>query len=329
MARGGTIGRVEALQNERRLAEAASLLISAAEGGEAAAAAMLAQWRIAGSVVRRDLAEARRLLGLAGAKGNAEAARLHAYFLASGTGGPDQWTQALADLKALAKRDPRAAKQVRLLAAMDLGPDGFPERPLATRPLSDRPRAVVTEQFMTADECAYLREAGEPALEPSVVVDPATGQFVPHPVRRSDGMAFGVHGEDLVVNALNRRMAALSGTRLDQGEPLQLLRYRPGGEYRAHMDALSAEPNQRILTVLVYLSDDYEGGETVFPRAGLSFRGRLGDALLFHNTRPDGSADPLTLHAGLPVARGAKYLASRWMRAGKFTFPPPKPLLDL
>jgi prolyl 4-hydroxylase len=182
---------------------------------------------------------------------------------------------------------------------------------------------------MTEAECRYLRTAGEPALQPSVVVDPATGRLTPHPVRSSDAAMFGVYAEDLVVNALNRRIAALSGTGIDQGEPLQLLRYRPGGEYKPHMDALPAEPNQRILTVLVYLSDDYEGGETAFPNAGLSFRGRTGDALLFRNTGADGRPDPLSLHAGLPVARGIKYLASRWIRANRFTYPPPRPILEL
>jgi prolyl 4-hydroxylase len=154
--------------------------------------------------------------------------------------------------------------------------------------------------------------------------------MIPHPVRRSDAAVFGVHAEDLVVNALNRRIAAVTGTRLDQGEPLQLLRYRTGGEYRPHMDALPpAEPNQRILTMLVYLSEDYEGGETGFPRARISFRGRMGDALLFRNVTADGSPDPLTLHAGLPVSRGEKLIASRWIRERRFSYPPPPPILDL
>jgi prolyl 4-hydroxylase len=161
------------------------------------------------------------------------------------------------------------------------------------------------------------------------VVDPATGRMVPNPVRSSDAAIFGVYAEDLVVNALNRRIAAASGTRPEQGEPLQLLRYRPGGEYKPHLDALPAEPNQRILTMLVYLSDDHEGGETSFPHTGLTFRGRIGDALLFGNAGADGRPDPLSLHAGLPVTKGAKYLASRWIRAEKFTYPPPRPILDL
>ncbi|HEX8308920.1 MAG TPA: 2OG-Fe(II) oxygenase [Allosphingosinicella sp.] len=329
MAALGTIGQVQALLGERRVAEAARLLIRAAQAGEPAAQAGLAHWRIAGDIVRRDLAEARRLLGLAGASGDPESALLNAYFLASGVGGADDWPGAVAALVALAPKDARASAQLGLIERMDLDPNGFPRRPAPVRPLSSAPRAAAVEGFMTAAECAWLRSAGEPALQPSAVVDPRSGRMVPHPVRSSDAATFGVHSEDLVVNALNRRIAAASGTGLDQGEPLQLLRYRPGGEYKPHMDALPAEANQRILTALVYLSDDYEGGETRFPRTGLSYRGRTGDALVFSNVAADGSADPLSLHAGLPVTRGVKYLASRWIRGQRFTFPPPKPLLNL
>ncbi|HEX8624925.1 MAG TPA: 2OG-Fe(II) oxygenase [Allosphingosinicella sp.] len=329
MAPGGTIGQVERLVGEQRFAEAAALLIRAAGAGDAAAEAALAQWRIAGNIVRRDLAEARRLLASAGAKGDPDSALLHAYFLAAGVGGADDWPGAVATLTALAPRNAGAAAQLRLLSEMKLDPNGFPERPPPVRPLSTAPRAAACEGFMTAAECAYLCKALEPALQPSMVVDPSTGAMVPHPVRSSDAATFGVFSEDLVVNALNRRIAAVSGTRIEQGEPLQLLRYRPGGEYKPHMDALPAEPNQRILTALVYLSDDYEGGETSFPRTGLSYRGGAGDALIFRNAAPDGRADPLTLHAGLPVTRGTKYLASRWIRAQRFTYPPPKPLVEM
>lgn len=329
MAPKDDLSRVEALVGEQRFAEAAPLLIRAADAGDGSAQATLAQWRIAGNIVRRDLAEARRLLASAGSKGDGGSALLHAYFLAAGVGGGEDWAGALAALTAIAPREARAAAQLRLLARMELGPDGFPKRVPPVRPLSTEPRAAACEGFMTAAECAWLREAGEPALRPSAVVDPRTGRMVPHPVRSSDAATFGVHSEDLVINALNRRIAAVSGTRPEQGEPLQLLRYRPGGEYKPHMDALPAEPNQRILTALVYLSDGYRGGETTFPRAGLAYRGRTGDAFIFRNVRSDGSADPLTLHAGLPVTSGTKYLASRWIRAARFTYPPPKPLVDL
>jgi prolyl 4-hydroxylase len=329
MAASGTMSQVGALLQARRYGEAARRLTAAAAAGEPDALAELAQWRIAGDIVRRDLAAARALLSRAGGAGHREAALLHASFLASGTGGPDDWTGALAALAALAPREPRAAAQLRLLAAMDLGVDGFPAHPLEGRELSAAPYVVAADAFVTEAEGAYLKEKVGPSLQPSVVVDPATGRMVPNPVRRSDGAVFGVFAEDLVVNAINRRIAALSGTALAQGEPLQLLRYRPGDEYRPHLDALPAEPNQRILTVLLYLSDGYEGGETCFPRTGLSFQGRRGDALLFRNVAPDLQPDPMAIHAGLPVRRGVKFIGSRWIRERPFIYPPPRPIVDL
>lgn len=329
MAPAATIAQVEALLAARRFADAARCLLAAAAAGEGAAMAELAHWRIAGNLVRRDLAAARRWLGEAGARGDDGSALLHAGFLAGGVGGSDDWPAALAALSGLAGRRSEAAAQLRLIEAMDVGEDGFPAGPIESRLLGESPHVAAAPGFLTEAECDYLKSIGEPALRPSVVVDPVTGRMAPHPVRSSDAAMFGVYAEDLVVNALNRRIAAFSGTRIDQGEPLQLLRYRPGGEYKAHMDALPGEPNQRILTVLVYLSDDYEGGETSFPHTGLSFRGRAGDALLFRNAGPDGRPDPLSLHCGLPVTRGSKYLASRWIRAERFTYPPPRPMLEI
>jgi prolyl 4-hydroxylase len=71
---------------------------------------------------------------------------------------------------------------------------------------------------------------------------------------------------------------------------------------------------QRVATCLTYLNDDYDGGETDFPRIGWRFRGKTGDALLFANVTSGKQPDPLTLHAGLPVTRGRKYLLSQWIR---------------
>ena len=321
--------RVNALLAAGRAADAAKLLMAAADGGEADALAELAHWRIAGDIIRRDLAAARILLERAGAAGRDDAALLHAYFLAGGTGGPDGWAAALAKLKALAPRLPAAKAQLELLNVMDLKEDGCPIKRPTEEPLSSSPYVACFSGLLTPAECRYIRDIGEPALQPSVVVDPTTRRLVPNPIRTSEGTAFGVFAEDLVVNAINRRIAAASTTTIAQGEPLQLLRYRGGQEYRPHMDALPAEQNQRILTMLVYLSDDYEGGETHFPRTGLSYRGKAGDALLFRNVTADGRADPMALHAGLPVTRGTKLIATRWIRRERFTYPPPQPLLAI
>lgn len=327
MAADPTIRQVQALLKGGRVADAARLLASAARAGNVAATVDLAQWSIAGNIIPRDLAAARTLLGHAGAADHEDAALLHASFLASGTGGDPDWGAAVAALRALAPRSKRARTQLKLIELMKLDERGFPAAIVQPKRLSERPQVAVVHDFATRAECDHLSTIGGPYLQPSMVVDPATGCLVPHPIRRSDGAAFGVHTEDLVIGAINRRIASATGTEYEQGEPLQLLRYHPGGEYRAHMDALPSEPNQRTLTAILYLNAAYQGGDTQFLRTGLSFRGKAGDLLIFGNVTADGRADPLALHAGAPVASGIKLIATRWIRKNRFTFPPPRPIL--
>jgi hypothetical protein len=71
---------------------------------------------------------------------------------------------------------------------------------------------------------------------------------------------------------------------------------------------------QRPLTFLIYLNDDFEGGETHFTEIGRRFRGSAGGALYFHNLSGDGSPNPLSFHEGAPPARGTKWLMSQFIR---------------
>lgn len=151
-------------------------------------------------------------------------------------------------------------------------------------------------------------------LEPALVIDPVTGRHVPHPVRTSFGAVVGPAHEDLVIRALNARIALASGTTIEQGEPLQVLRYEPGQEFRPHHDTIADAGNQRHWTMLVYLNEAYRGGETHFPAAGLTIRSSGGDGLLFRNVDGTGRPDVLARHAGLPVLVGMKWLATRWIR---------------
>jgi prolyl 4-hydroxylase len=329
MAVNMSMARVEALVAARRFLEAAQLLSGAAGHGDAAALHMLAMWCITGDILTRDLPLARMLMAQAGEAGSREALLLSATFEANGLGGAADWPKAMALLTRLAPSFPQVRHQIRLIEAMDLTPAGDPRKPMEADQLSASPEVYALRGFMGREECTYLLQAAEPLFRPSVVVDPRSGRMIAHPVRVSEAAVFGVTQEDPVIAAINRRIAAASATAAPQGEPLQILRYRPGGEYKAHMDALPAEPNQRIYTMLVYLADDYDGGETHFLRTGLSYRGRPGDALLFRNVTAAGAADPMTQHSGLPVTRGVKLLASRWIRARPFVFPPPRPLLAM
>lgn len=318
--------RVERLCADRRIDDAAKLLVGKAETGDADALFTLALWRVFGNFIRRDLVAARRYMEASARAGRSDAAYFHALFLANGTGGPPDWAKARARIEQLGSSHSLSAAQSSLLAAMDLDALGNPRQDREGYRLSDSPDIVACEHFLSESECDYLKSRSEDRLKPSMVVDPSTGGFIPHPIRRSEGATFGVFDEDLAVNAINRRIASFSATAVEQGEALQILRYPPGGEYRPHMDALPATDNQRILTMIVYLNDRYEGGETHFLATDLPFKGRKGDALLFRNVTPSGSPDPTARHAGLPVRSGTKLIASRWIRQKPFQFPPPVPV---
>jgi prolyl 4-hydroxylase len=264
-----------------------------------------------------DLPEARRLFGEAGRAGRHDAAVIHCNLTASG----GDWRRGIALLRQLAKRDPRCARELAVVEAMRLTREGDPVEAPAGRMIGESPHLTLFEGLFTPAECAYLVRAAVPMLEPSVVVDNRSGRQVRDPVRSSDGIGFTWPLENPAVHALNRRIAAASGTGTDQGEPLQVLRYRPGQEYKPHFDAIPAFANQRILTMLVWLNEGYEGGETMFMKTGAKLRGRPGDALLFRNAGPDGRRDEAAAHAGLPVTRGEKLIASRWIRAAPFEPP--------
>lgn len=319
--------QADALLAAGRALEAYRLLAAPQAGADPEALFMLANWRLSGQVVRRDLVAARDLYRRAAEAGHADAARIHTAFVGNGTGGASDWQSALALLRQYSF--PGAAGQLALIERMRLSPSGDPlELPDEDR-LGDRPPVSVFPALFSPAECDFLIAEAQPWLQPSVVIDPQAGRQLRNPVRTSDGMSFGHVLEIPAVHALNRRIAAATRTEAKQGESLQVLRYRPGQEYKPHFDAVAGEPNQRILTVLVYLTEDYEGGETLFLRTGLRFKGRRGDALVFRNALPDGRADEMTQHAGLPVTSGEKIIASRWIRARPFTFPPPRPLLDV
>jgi prolyl 4-hydroxylase len=239
--------------------------------------------------------------------------------IANGSGGQLNWQQAYKLLEAAAPKDFIAQGQLALLVRMELDSAGYPKSALPqAQLLYDNPRIVRFNSALSSEECDYIADTAAQWLAPSVVVDPRTGRTIPHPVRSSDNASVGPVHEDLVFGAINRRAAALSGTGYDWGEPLAVLRYRPGQQYRLHSDTLPNTNNQRTKTVIAYLNDDFVGGVTEFPGIGLRVTPRKGDILLFDNLDAAGCPDPKSRHAGLPVTNGAKWIATRWIRANRY-----------
>ena len=302
-----------ALSQAGRNAEAIVLVNQLAARGDPEGLFTLAEMKWRGGMVPQDLPAARELYRRAGEGGHLLGAAYYTNLLASGIAGPRDWPQALARLRVEARAQPRRRDTLKIVERMAIDDSGDPLSVPAGEPLSTSPEVTRFPRLFSAAECDFLRRVAEPGYTPSIVND-AQGRQVRDPIRTSDGAAITWLMEDPATHALTRRLAAISATGADQGEAMQILRYRPGQQYHRHLDFVRAADNQRFLTALVYLNDDYRGGETVFPKAGVTVKGRKGDALLFRSALPDGRPDMMSEHASLPVTSGTKYLASRWIR---------------
>jgi prolyl 4-hydroxylase len=187
------------------------------------------------------------------------------------------------------------------------------------------PRVVVFGGLLTDEECTALMKLAEPRLLRSETVDNATGGSEVNPSRTSDGMFFE-RGEHPLIQRIEARIGALLGWPVENGEGLQILRYRPGAEYRPHHDyfdpvhpgsaKILQRGGQRVGTLVMYLNTPEAGGGTTFPEVGLEVAPVRGNAVFFSYTRAHPSTK--TLHGGAPVTAGEKWVATKWLRQGVF-----------
>ncbi|HEV7164863.1 MAG TPA: 2OG-Fe(II) oxygenase [Gammaproteobacteria bacterium] len=185
-----------------------------------------------------------------------------------------------------------------------------------TVPQASRSMAFMSEYSQALDPylCDHLINIATPQLAPSGVVDPDTGQALHSELRTSYSMHFQPNMYDAAVAETLRCIAAIAGEPSEHAEPLGVLRYGPGQEYRPHYDYYNDDQHeaQRTTTVFIYLNQVEEGGGTEFPRLGIRVEPERGKAVKFLNCDADGKPNPETLHAGLPVIRGEKWLATLW-----------------
>lgn len=275
--------------------------------------------------------EARRLWAAAARAGDPVAALLLAAHLGDAVAaGGDR--HALDELEAdLARRglSPLPALPATA-AAPDSGPPGYSVQQLMRSPPARQvhasPRIRLISGLLSRDECRFLIALARPHLKRAQVFDRAEGAATESSQRSSANLTLPLVLEDFHARLLQLRMALAAGAELVQAEPLEIMRYGPGEQYRPHRDylpqsALDADrpaAGQRRTTICVYLSTPDAGGETDFPRVGVRVPARAGDALVFDNLYPDGRPDPDSLHAGLPVQQGEKWLATLWIRQRRY-----------
>ena len=295
---------------------AADAIVALARSGDPGALHKTAEFRLRGIAGPVDLDEARRTMAKAALAGHLEARRADAYFTGSGIGCVADPALAREKLRALAADDRFAAIQLAFLDHVRCA-----ERlPAAERrTISADPHIELVVGLFSPEECRYIQLLAGPWMKPAMIAT-ADGRGARDPHRDSDNMVVTPMTEDLVIQSVNRCIAEASATGYGWGEPLHVLRYGPGQQYRPHHDAHAfvAVEKRRKATALLYLNDDYGGGETAFPELGIEVRGQVGDLLIFHNLTDEGEPDPRMIHAGRPITSGEKWLATRWIRGADY-----------
>ena len=130
--------------------------------------------------------------------------------------------------------------------------------------------------------------------------------------------------DDEFIANLSRRIAELTGTDVKSQEELQVVRYKEGGFYKPHYDAcnkftddctrLNQGLGPRFITFIIYLNDDFDGGETFFPEINTKVSPKQGKAAIFYDVDEEGEILPKSLHGGLDVSNGEKWICNKWIR---------------
>jgi prolyl 4-hydroxylase len=248
--------------------------------------------------------------------GHPDGRRAWVYLTNAGIGRKADAKAARGMLAELAKEDRFAALQLAFIDHLSC------EKRLAEiepKIVSNDPYIALYPQLFSPAECRYLAVLGTPWLERARILDLAGEGRMDEKVRDAQSCSIPNLAEDLIVQAINRCIARATGTETGWGEPLNILKYTPGQQYRPHHDGTGSDNvSVRTLTALIWLNDQFEGGETDFPKINVRVRGGVGDMLVFKNVRDDGSFDERMIHAGLPVTEGVKWMASRWIRTENY-----------
>jgi prolyl 4-hydroxylase len=177
--------------------------------------------------------------------------------------------------------------------------------------------------FITEDEANYILGKAEYNYKTSHVI----GEGENTDIRKSQ--TYWLSKDDNIAKKIINRVCVLNNVNPNQSEDIQVVKYEPDGYYKEHHDSCCdnvdhcrrfiEKSGNRILTMLVYLNDDFEGGATKFPNINKEYKPKKYSGLLFYPMNKKGDkCHTNSLHAGMPIQSGQKYIANIWIREKEF-----------
>jgi prolyl 4-hydroxylase len=176
----------------------------------------------------------------------------------------------------------------------------------------------IVRGFLPPELCHSIIERIERQLRPSTIADDSGIENF----RTSE--TCDLDPADPVVADADSRICGLLGLDPALGEPVQGQRYDVGQEFRAHTDTFNpggydyylhtAAGGQRTWTAMLYLNEPEDGGATRFKTIGKTIQPERGKLLAWNNLLADGTPNLATLHQGMKVRKGAKFIITKWFR---------------
>ncbi len=325
--------------------EAVNVLASAAQTGDLVALTVLGKRLLVGDRAPYLPRDGAGMVLEAASKGVPEAIAQVAVFQCTGIYQQKSWQHSIASLTWAARLGWRPAREQLLLLhgiaaadAVQLRNDDAAYwqelgrtldiaawlRPASGQALSAEPRVQRLPHFIPLNICEWLISQSATRLQPALVYDAANRRNIRYKTRTNRIAQFNLVENDVIHFLLQEKMSAACGVPMVQMEATAILNYQVGQQISNHYDFVDpdlpnyaqeiADNGQRIITFLIYLNDDYTGGETAFPELGFEHKGSAGEGLYFVNALPDGAPNLRMLHAGKPPLAGEKWIVSQFIR---------------
>ena len=155
------------------------------------------------------------------------------------------------------------------------------------------------DNFLTGEECDAIINEGIDLQKSMVLIN----KKVTHEPKIRDNEVGFYKNE-----SIDEKVKSLFGNLKLEG--LQILKYSKGNKFTPHFDEAYGD-FKRLFTVIIYLNDDYVGGETNFVNAKIKIKPQKGKLLIWKNSKAS-ITDPLTLHESLPIKKGVKFALVNW-----------------
>ncbi len=178
------------------------------------------------------------------------------------------------------------------------------------------------DDFLTPEECDRIMELSTPKLFESKVY--SSESDVKDTSHRISQQAWLEDNLDPIIAKISQKTVDVVGKPIQNQELLQVVKYEKGGFFKPHFDAcygneehckrMNEHGGPRYATLLIYLNDDFEGGETYFPGIDKSIKPKKGKAVLFYDSDANGNVIGESFHGGNPIISGNKWICNKWIR---------------